>query len=80
MILSANFAHKHDKATGRSVLGFIFLNKLFYGGSFGPMLLAYPVEILPYTWRGRSVTVSIAINQVALIISQVANSIALGKI
>ncbi|KAF2809384.1 lactose permease [Mytilinidion resinicola] len=78
--LSASFAHTHDAATGRAVLGFIFLYKLFYDGSFSPMLLAYPIEIFPYTLRGRGVTVSIATNQVALIVSQFVNPVALTRI
>jgi sugar porter (SP) family MFS transporter len=79
-VLSANFSHTHDPAVGRSVLGMIFLYKLFYDGCFSPMLLAYPIEVFPYTLRGRGVTISIATNQVALIISQFVNPVALEKI
>ncbi|OCK74671.1 hypothetical protein K432DRAFT_409672 [Lepidopterella palustris CBS 459.81] len=78
-ILSSNFAHTKTKAAGRSVLAFIF-NKLFYDGPFSLMLLAYPIEILPYTLRGRGVTVSIATNQVALVIAQSVNPIGLERI
>jgi hypothetical protein len=78
--LSATFARSKDPAIGRSVLAFIFLYKLFYNGSFSPMLLAYPIEIFPYTLRGRGLTISMATNQLALIVSQFVNPIALTKI
>jgi len=79
-VLSANFSHTHEPAVGRSVLGMIFLYKPFYDGYFSPMLLAYAIEIFPYTLRGRGVTISIATNQVALTISQFMNPITLEKI
>jgi MFS family permease len=78
--LSAEFAATKDAAIGRSVLAFIFLYKLFYDGAFSPMLISYPIEIFPYTLRGRGLTTSIATNQIALIIAQFVNPIALTTI
>lgn len=74
-ILSSRFEATNDVAIGRSVLAFIFLYKLFYDGTYSPMLLAYPIEIFPYTLRGRGLSASIGTNQIALIIAHFVNPV-----
>ncbi|EXJ77399.1 hypothetical protein A1O3_09625 [Capronia epimyces CBS 606.96] len=79
-VLSAKFQETHRSAYGNAVLVFIFLYKVFYDGCYSPMLLAYPIEIFPYTLRSRGLSASMATNQVALIMAQFVNPIALDAI
>ncbi|KAB8200199.1 general substrate transporter [Aspergillus parasiticus] len=78
--LSARFSMTKDEALGRAVVGFIFVYYLFYDIAWTPLLQAYPVEIFPYTLRGRGLTVSYIAGFVGLIVGNQANSSAMTNI
>lgn len=79
-VLSSNFAHSKNVQVGNSVIAFIFLYQLFYDVGFTPLLQAYPLEIFPYTLRGRGLTVSLSSTFIGLTIGQVVNPIAMDAI
>ncbi|EXJ87479.1 hypothetical protein A1O3_04439 [Capronia epimyces CBS 606.96] len=58
-ILSARFSLSQDKGLGKAVLGFIFIFSFFFQIAFSPLLIAYPIEIWPFTLRARGLTVSL---------------------
>ncbi|CAG7559901.1 unnamed protein product [Fusarium equiseti] len=76
--LTAHFINSQDEKTGRVVVGFIFVYYLFYNIAWNPLLQAYPVEIFPYTLRGRGLSVTyiaffiglILGNQIQIIMSE----------
>ncbi|KAF9893074.1 hypothetical protein FE257_012485 [Aspergillus nanangensis] len=78
--LSARFSLTKDEALGRAVVGFIFVYYFFYDIAWTPLLQAYPVEIFPYTLRGRGLTVSYIASFIGLIVGNQANSSAMTNI
>jgi MFS family permease len=79
-VSSSNFAHSKNVKVGNSVIAFIFLYQLFYDVGFTPLLQAYPLEIFPYTLRGRGLTVSLSSTFIGLTVGQVINPIAMEDI
>lgn len=78
--LSAHFNQTKSEPTGRAVVAFIFIYYFFYDIAWNPLLQAYPVEIFPYTLRGRGLTVSYLSAFVGLILGNQVNSIAMSNI
>jgi MFS family permease len=78
--LTAQFVQTRDTALGRAVVGMIFVYYLFYDIAWTPLLQAYPVEIFPYSLRGRGVSVSYISAFVGLIVGNQVNSIAMENI
>ncbi|CAI7598988.1 unnamed protein product [Penicillium pancosmium] len=78
--LSAQFNQTKSQPTGRAVVAFIFVYYFFYDIAWSPLLQAYPVEIFPYTLRGRGLTVTYLSAFVGLIVGNQVNSIALSNI
>ncbi|RBR26006.1 uncharacterized protein FIESC28_01279 [Fusarium coffeatum] len=60
-----------------AVVGFIFIYYLFYNIAWNPLLQAYPVEIFPYTLRGRGLSVTYIAFFVGLILGNQVNPIAM---
>lgn len=79
-ILTSVFTRTLDQQVGNAVVAFIFIYYFFYDIAWTPLLQAYPVEIFPYTLRGRGLTVSLASTYLSLIIGQFCNPIAMKSI
>ena len=75
--LSGSFISTRDEGTGRAVVAFIFIFSFFYDIAWTPLLQAYPVEIFPYTLRGRGVSVALFSSTVAVILGNQVNPIAM---
>ncbi|KAL1612203.1 hypothetical protein SLS60_000427 [Paraconiothyrium brasiliense] len=78
--LTSTFIKSHDADAGRAVVAFIFIYYFFYNIAWSPLLLAYPVEIFPYSLRGKGVSVSLSCTFIGLIIGQFVNPIAMTAI
>jgi len=78
--LTAHFINSQDEITGRVVVGFIFVYYLFYNIAWNPLLQAYPVEIFPYTLRGRGLSVTYIAFFIGLILGNQVNPIAMEAI
>ena len=78
--LTAHFIKSPNDSTGRAVVGFIFVYYLFYNIAWNPLLQAYPVEIFPYTLRGRGLSVTYIAFFVGLILGNQVNPIAMEAI
>ncbi len=78
--LTSYFTRTKDADAGRAVVAFIFIFYFFYDIAWTPMLQAYPVEIFPYTLRGRGLSVAYMSAYVGLIVGNVVNPIAMGNI
>jgi MFS family permease len=79
-VLSERFAVTKDPSIGKAVLAFIFSFSLFFTIGNSPMAYAYPIEIYPYTLRGRGLTFSVSVTMAGLILGQFVNPIALRTI
>ncbi|KAM5345647.1 hypothetical protein ACJ41O_011508 [Fusarium nematophilum] len=78
--LTSSFVSTHNEATGRAVVAFIFIYYLFYDIAWTPLLQAYPVEIYPYTLRGRGLSITYISSFTGLIIGNQVNPIAMKAI
>ncbi|KAI8313113.1 Lactose permease [Colletotrichum sp. SAR11_240] len=78
--LTSYFVTSKNEATGRAVVGFIFIFYFFYDIAWTPLLQAYPVEIFPYTLRGRGLSVTYITAFTGLIIGNQVNPIAMKSI
>lgn len=78
--LSSYFNRTLDQNAGNAVVAFIFIYYFFYDIAWNPLLQAYPVEIFPYSLRGRGLTVTLGSTYVGLIIGQFLNPIAMNAI
>ncbi|KAF4922616.1 Lactose permease [Colletotrichum viniferum] len=79
-ILTSVFARTKDEKAGYTVVAFIFIYYFFYDIVWSPLLMAYPVEIMPYTLRGRGLTVSLGSTFIGLIIGQFLNPIGMANL
>jgi len=75
--LSATFAQTANAAAGKGVVAFIFIFYFFYGTAWTPLLYAYPVEIFPYTLRGRGLSATLIATTTGLIVGNQVNPIAM---
>jgi MFS family permease len=75
--LTSNFISSGNEATGRAVVAFIFIYYFFYDIAWTPLLQAYPVEIFPYTLRGRGLSVAYIGTYSGLILGNQVNPIAM---
>ncbi|CCF44158.1 lactose permease [Colletotrichum higginsianum] len=78
--LTSHFVASRDEATGRAVVAFIFIFYFFYDIAWTPLLQAYPVEIFPYTLRGRGLSITYVSAFTGLIIGNQVNPIAMKSI
>lgn len=78
--LSAYFVQSESPAAGRAVVGFIFVYYFFYDIAWTPLLQAYPVEIFPYTLRGRGLSITYISSFAGLILGNQVNPIAMENI
>ncbi|KAK1517158.1 lactose permease [Colletotrichum costaricense] len=78
--LTSHFVASRDEGTGRAVVAFIFIFYFFYDIAWTPLLQAYPVEIFPYTLRGRGLSVTYITAFTGLIIGNQVNPIAMKAI
>ena len=78
--LTSSFVHTKNEDTGRAVVAFIFIYYFFYDIAWTPLLQAYPVEIFPYTLRGRGLSITYISSFVGLILGNQVNPIAMKKI
>jgi len=76
----AVFTEKGSRAAGNAVIAFIFLYYAAYDLAFTPLIVAYTVEILPYSLRAKGFNVFNFTISLALIFNQYANPIALDKL
>lgn len=79
-VLTSVFTRTLDKQAGHAVVAFIFIYYFFYDIAWTPLLQAYPVEIFPYTLRGRGLSLTLFSGYVGLIIGQFVNPIAMKHI
>ena len=78
--LTSSFVDTKNADTGRAVVAFIFIYYFFYDIAWTPLLQAYPVEIFPYTLRGRGLSITYISSFVGLILGNQVNPIAMKKI
>ncbi|KFA79496.1 hypothetical protein S40288_05350 [Stachybotrys chartarum IBT 40288] len=78
--LTAGFVQTQNEALGRGVVAFIFIYFFFYACCWAPLLLAYTVEIFPYTLRSRGVSTMYVSTFVSLVVSNQVNPIAMQAI
>ncbi|OLN83421.1 Lactose permease 11 [Colletotrichum chlorophyti] len=79
-VLTSVFARTQDSTTGYAVVAFIFIYYFFYDIAWSPLLLSYPVEIFPYTLRGRGLSMSLGSTFIGLIIGQFVNPIGMANL
>ncbi|GJC86115.1 lactose permease [Colletotrichum liriopes] len=79
-ILTSVFSNTKDDRAGYAVVAFIFIYYFFYDIAWSPLLMSYPVEIFPYTQRGRGLTVTLGSTFISLIIGQFCNPIGLANL
>ncbi|KAK1984185.1 lactose permease [Colletotrichum cereale] len=79
-ILTSVFSRTKDERAGYAVVAFIFIYFFFYDIAWTPLLMSYPVEIFPYTQRGRGLTVTLGTTFTSLIIGQFCNPIGLATL
>jgi MFS family permease len=77
---TAYFKRTLDQKAGNAVVAFIFIYYFFYDIAWTPLLQAYPVEIYPYTLRGRGFMVTLASTCIGLIVDSFVNPIAMKQI
>lgn len=75
-LCSALYANGYPKA-GYPVLAGLFIYFFFYAIAFTPLLLAYPIEILPYTLRSKGVSILLFCTLTATMLNTFINPIAL---
>lgn len=75
-ICSALYANGYSKA-GYPVLAGLFIYFFFYAIAFTPLLLAYPIEILPYTLRSKGVSILLLCTLSATVLNTFVNPLAL---
>ncbi|KAK2013517.1 lactose permease [Colletotrichum eremochloae] len=78
--LTSHFVASRDEGTGRAVVAFIFIFYFFYDIAWTPLLQSYPVEIFPYTLRGRGLSITYVSAFTGLIIGNQVNPIAMKAI
>ncbi|KAK6209867.1 lactose permease [Colletotrichum tabaci] len=78
--LTSVFTRTKDERAGYAVVAFIFIYYFFYDIAWSPLLMSYPVEIFPYTLRGRGLSVSLGSTFVGLIIGQFVNPIGMASL
>ncbi|EXJ77956.1 hypothetical protein A1O3_09115 [Capronia epimyces CBS 606.96] len=78
--LTSSFVAHRGQATGRAVVGFIFIYYLFYDIAWTPLLQAYPIEIFPYTLRARGLAITYIASFTGLIVGNQVNPIAMAAI
>jgi len=76
-VLNAQFTNTHSKGVGMAVLPFLFIFNFHYAIALTPLLYAYPTEIFPYELRGFGVAFTLTLSSLSLIISSVANPVAM---
>ncbi|GKT47718.1 lactose permease [Colletotrichum spaethianum] len=79
-ILTSVFSNTKDERAGYAIVASVFVYYLFYDIAWSPPLMSYPVEIFPYTLRGRGLTVSLGSTFTSLIIGQFCNPIGLANL
>ncbi|KAG8969229.1 hypothetical protein FRC03_003754 [Tulasnella sp. 419] len=79
-VTSALFQETGSKAAGNATIGLIFLYFGFYDIAYSPLLVAYTVEILPFTIRAKGFAVMNFTVSIALIFNQYVNPVALEKL
>ncbi|XXH01800.1 beta-glucosidase [Hypoxylon texense] len=78
--LTSAFVAHGGTDMGRAVVAFIFIYYFFYDIAWTPLLQAYPVEIYPYTLRGRGLSFTLITSFVGLIVGNQVNPIAMKAI
>ncbi|KAL4881057.1 general substrate transporter [Aspergillus karnatakaensis] len=79
-VASANFDQTGSSASGIVVMALIFVFGFFYGIAFGPLSVAYSVEILPYSIRAKGMAVYVCSTKAAVFVNQYVNPIGLDNI
>ncbi|KAI0701342.1 hexose transporter [Cytidiella melzeri] len=79
-ICSAQFALRGTESAAHAVIAFIFLFYACYDIAFTPLIVAYTVEILPYSLRAKGFNIFNFTISLALIFNQYVNPIALEKL
>jgi len=79
-ICSSRFTLANDKAAANAVVVMIFIYYLFYNIAWSSLLVAYPIEILPYSIRAKGMTIVFLFVDLALMFNQYVNPVALKRI
>jgi MFS family permease len=69
-IASERFDATGSDAAGILVMALIFVFGFFYGIAFGPLSVAYSVEVLPYSIRARGMAVYVCSTKAAVFVNQ----------
>jgi sugar porter (SP) family MFS transporter len=79
-VCAAQFQEHGLKAAGNAVVAFIWIHGVFYAFAWSGLLVAYTVEILPFKIRAKGLMIMNFWVQVALVVNQYLNPIALNKL
>ncbi|KAK6435204.1 hypothetical protein LTR95_008611 [Oleoguttula sp. CCFEE 5521] len=79
-ICTALFDTRGNLAAGRAVIAFIFIFNACYAFAWSGLLVAYTVEILPFSLRAKGLMLMNFFVQVALVFNQYINPIGLDKL
>lgn len=79
-ICSAQYALHESKAAGQAVVAMIFIYNTTYNFAWSGLLVAYSVEILPYSIRAKGLMLMNLCVQIALVFNQYVNPVALEDI
>ncbi|OJJ03930.1 hypothetical protein ASPVEDRAFT_54217 [Aspergillus versicolor CBS 583.65] len=78
--LSGVYARSDAAPIGTAVIPFIFIFYAFYDIAYTPLLVAYPAEIWPYTFRSRGIAATQLFTQASVVLNVFINPIALDAI
>jgi MFS family permease len=78
--LSGSFANTKSSSTGIAVIPFLFLFYGFYDIAFTPLLVSYPCEIWPFSYRAKGISMALMTTQLAVFFNIFVNPIALEAI
>ena len=79
-ICFSQYAQHSTAAAGHAVIAFIFLFSAAYALAFSPLVIAYTVEILPFSLRAKGLCIFNFVVSLALIFNQYVNPIALNAL
>jgi len=79
-VCTAEFVMHGNPASAHAVIAFIFLFYASYDIAFTPLIVSYPIEILPYPLRAKGFNLFTFVISLALIFNQYVNPIAMEHI
>lgn len=79
-ILNSRFSATGSAGFGYVVIPMLFIFYFHYDIALTPLLYSYPTELFPYEWRSWGVAFTLIVTNMALIVGQVCNPIAMAQL